>query len=163
MSTHYEGSETEKEALSAYITLMRAAETVTAKASRTLAESGLSHSQFGVLEALFHLGPLCQKELGNKLLKSSGNITVVIDNLEKRGLVRREQNPEDRRMVTVVLTAEGRAAIAAAFPSHAARITGAMGALAPGEIDELRRLCKKLGLGREENRPKALQENRTGR
>jgi len=147
MGTHYEGDDMEKRALSAYITLMRASNTVTARASGTTrVESGLTASQFGVMETLLHLGPLCQKDLGKKLLKSSGNITVVIDNLEKRGLVRRERSTEDRRMFKVCLTQEGRFLIDGVFPSHAARITRAMGALEPDEMDELRRLCRKLGM-----------------
>jgi len=146
LGTHYEGDDMEKRALSAYITLMRASNTVTARASGTRVKSGLTASQFGVMETLLHLGPLCQKDLGNKLLKSSGNMTVVIDNLEKRGLVRRERSTEDRRMFRVCLTEEGRFLIDDVFPSHAARIARAMGALEPDEMDELRRLCRKLGL-----------------
>ncbi len=146
MGTHYDGNDMERRALSAYITLMRASNTVTTSASATMAESGLTTSQFGALETLLHLGPLCQKDLGDKLLKSSGNMTVVVDNLEKRGLVRRERSAEDRRMFRVSLTEEGRFLIDGVFPAHAARITRAMGALDPDEMDELRRLCRKLGL-----------------
>ncbi len=47
---------------------------------------GLTESQFGVLDSLFHLGPMKQKEIGKKILKSGGNITMVINNLEKRGI-----------------------------------------------------------------------------
>ncbi len=146
MGTHYDGPEEEREALSAYITLMRASETVTAAGSETMAEAGLTPSQFGVLETLLHLGPLCQRALGNKLLKSSGNITVVVDNLEKRGLVRRERSTSDRRKVTVMLTAEGRTLIGKVFPGHAARIAKAMRALDRSELHQLRCLCRKLGL-----------------
>ncbi len=163
MGTHYEGPENERHALSAYITLMRASETVTAAGSDTMAETGLTTSQFGVLETLLHLGPLCQRELGNKLLKSSGNITVVVDNLERRGLVRRERSTSDRRMVTVRLTDEGRALIESAFPGHAARIARAMGVLDRSELDDLRRLCRKLGRGQARTGQRRSRGTRTSR
>ena len=70
-------------ALNTYTKLMRAAESVTGRISRVMTAAGLTISQFGVLEALQHKGPLCQKDIAAKILKSSGNITLVIDNLEK--------------------------------------------------------------------------------
>ncbi|NUO15561.1 MAG: MarR family transcriptional regulator, partial [Planctomycetaceae bacterium] len=88
MPTHYQGSESEVRALNVYIKLMRASESVTARLSAFLQSTeGLTVSQFGILEALYHLGPLNQSQIGEKMLKSGGNITTVIDNLEKRGLV----------------------------------------------------------------------------
>jgi MarR family 2-MHQ and catechol resistance regulon transcriptional repressor len=106
---------------------------------------GLTPSQFGALESLHHLGPMSQKELGRKLLKSSGNITMVVDNLEKRHLVRRERCREDRRVVTVSLTEEGRRLIAGILPGHVQEIARRMAALSPAELEELRRLCRVLG------------------
>ena len=100
MRQRYRGTSKEMKALSAYVKLMRAAESITARAHRHLSSFGLTISQFGVLEALFHLGPLSQKDIGQKILRSSGNITMVIDNLEKRGLVRRERDRQDRRQQT---------------------------------------------------------------
>ncbi len=143
--TKHRGTTEEKRALDAYIKLMRAAETVTANAQRHLARAGLTTSQFGVLEALFHLGPLCQRDLGRKILKSSGNITTVIDNLQKRGLVERRPSAEDRRFVAVHLTAAGETLIRELFPRHAAGIVSELGALTPQEQEELGRLCRKLG------------------
>nr|NIP73420.1 MarR family transcriptional regulator [Gammaproteobacteria bacterium]NIR98346.1 MarR family transcriptional regulator [Gammaproteobacteria bacterium]NIV21028.1 MarR family transcriptional regulator [Gammaproteobacteria bacterium] len=83
MGTHYKGDPAEVAALDAYIKLARAAESVIARIHRRTA-SGLTVSQFGVLEALYHLGPMHQRMIGAKLLKSGGNVTMVIDNLEKR-------------------------------------------------------------------------------
>ena len=71
-------------ALGTFVKLMRAAESVSADVHKEIGEAGLSISQFGILEALYHLGPMSQKEIGAKILKSAGNITMVIDNLEKR-------------------------------------------------------------------------------
>src|SRR5512139_2869528 len=114
-STCKETKETVK-ALSAYVKLMRAAESLTARIHRNLADVDLSISQFGTLEALYHLGPMTQIEIGKKILKSSGNMTMVIDNLEKRALVRRERGKEDRRYFTVHLTGAGKKLISDFFP-----------------------------------------------
>ena len=145
----YKGSRETVRALSAYVKLMRAAESLTARIHRNLAEVDLSISQFGTLEALYHLGPMPQVEIGKKLLKSSGNMTLVIDNLEKRGLVRRERSEEDRRYFTVHLTEAGKKLISEFFPAHAERIAAEMSVLTPYEQEQLGWFCKKLGLGKE--------------
>jgi MarR family 2-MHQ and catechol resistance regulon transcriptional repressor len=143
-------SKEEVTALSAYVKLMRAAESLTARIHRNLAEVGLTISQFGTLEALYHLGPMTQVEIGKKILKSSGNMTMVIDNLEKRGLVRRERSKEDRRYFTVHLTDAGKTLVGEFFPVHAERIVAEMSALTPSEQEQLGRFCKILGTGKEE-------------
>jgi MarR family transcriptional regulator, 2-MHQ and catechol-resistance regulon repressor len=146
MGTRYKGTPTEVRALDAYIKLMRAANSVNARLERRLLGLGLTENQFGVLETLFHLGPLHQRELGQKLFTTGGNITMVIDNLEKRGLARRERGTADRRYVTVHLTDAGRDLIARIFPGHVAAIVAELAILSPAEQDELGRLCRKLGL-----------------
>ncbi len=133
-------------ALNTYTKLMRAAESFTVRVNRAMAEFGLTISQFGVLEALYHKGPLCQRDIAAKILKSTGNITMVIDNLEKRGLVRRERDSEDRRYLTVHLTDEGTAVIAQAFARVEASICTEMTVLSRPEQELLGSLCKKLGL-----------------
>lgn len=132
--------------LNVYTKLMRAAESVTGRVHRPLAAHELTVSQFGVLEALHHKGPLCQRDLAAKILKSTGNITLVIDNLEKRGLVRRERGIEDRRYLTIHLTEEGGRVIAEMFSRVAEAIVTELAALTPQEQELLGSLCKKLGL-----------------
>ena len=133
-------------ALDTYVKLMRATESVTARAHRQLSTFGLSFSQFGVLEALYHLGPMSQSEIGQKILRSSGNMTMVIDNLEKRQLVKRERSQADRRFLIVHLTVKGRKLISEIFPSHATEITREFDVLTASEQRTLASLCKKLGL-----------------
>ncbi|HZV82452.1 MAG TPA: MarR family winged helix-turn-helix transcriptional regulator [Geobacteraceae bacterium] len=133
-------------ALNSYTKLMRAAESVTSRTSRQMAAADLTISQFGVLEALLHKGPLCQRDIAAKILKSTGNITMVIDNLEKRGLVRRERDTEDRRYLTVHLTDAGSALIVKVFADVEAAIVAEMGTLTGDELKQLGMLCKKLGL-----------------
>ena len=146
MMGRYRGNKAETRALRTYVKLMRAAESVTARTHRHLYSMDLTISQFAVLEALYQLGPLFQKEIGQKILRSSGNITMVIDNLEKNGLVRRERNEADRRFFIVHLTDKGYNLIDKIFPSHAAVIAEDLAVLTAAEQDALGRLCKKLGL-----------------
>lgn len=146
MGSHYPGTECEVRALNTYIKLLRAAESLNARMSQKVAAHHLTLSQFGVLESLCHLGPLPQCKLGEKLLKSSGNITMVVDNLEKLGLVERRRDSQDRRVVTVYLTAEGRGLIERIFPEHVAVIVEEMRVLDEGEQEQLGQLCRKVGL-----------------
>ncbi len=146
MGSHFLGSECEVRALNAYIKLLRAAESLNARMSQKVAIHHLTLSQFGVLEVLYHLGPLPQCRLGEKLLKSSGNITMVVDNLEKLNLVERRRDSDDRRVVTVHLTAAGRQLIERIFPEHVALIVEEMGVLDEPEQEVLARLCRKVGL-----------------
>jgi len=144
--TQYKGSRDEVRALGTFVKLVRAAESVTARIHRHLIDAELTVSQFGVLETLFHVGPLSQVEIAKKVLKSTGNITMVIDNLEKRGLVKRERQKDDRRYYIVQLTDEGRKLIGSIFPRHAAKIMEEMGVLSTAEQETLGYLCRKLGL-----------------
>lgn len=146
MGTHYQGSTEVGQALDAYIKLVRASESVTSRVVKHLDNEGLTVSQFGVLEALFHLGPLSQRELAQKILKSGGNVSMVIDNLEKRGLVKRERGEEDRRLYRITLTLQGRELIRNIFPRHAKKIVSQMSVLTKEELQELGNLCRKLGL-----------------
>lgn len=132
--------------LNTYTKLMRAAESVTSRTSRPMLAADLTISQFGVLEALYHKGPLCQRDIAAKILKSTGNITMVIDNLEKRGLVRRERDIRDRRYLTVHLTDTGTTLIAQVFGAVEASIVAEMSSLSGEEQELLGALCKKLGL-----------------
>lgn len=147
MATHYSGTTNEKRALDAYIKLSRAADAVTARINQPLGELGLTISQFGILEALYHLGPLHQNELADKILKTSGNITHVVDNLEKRGLVERKRDTADRRYITVHLLAKGEQLIADFFPDHVERVVAEFSILTDEEQEQLAALSKKLGIG----------------
>ncbi len=149
MGTCYRGTREEVNALNTFIKLMRAADSLASRLSPVVSSTGLTMSQFGALEVLFHLGPLCQSELGRKLLRSGGNITMVVDNLERRGLVRRERG-EDRRFVSVHLTTEGRQLIQKIFPKHLDALVREMRILTEAEQKELGRLCKKIGKGFDE-------------
>jgi MarR family 2-MHQ and catechol resistance regulon transcriptional repressor len=132
--------------LDTYIKLSRAAEAVTARINRHLNDHQLTVSQFGVLEVLYHLGPMQVGQVGEKILKSSGNMTLVVDNLEKRGLVSRHRRSDDRRCIDVHLTDQGRALIELILPPHVEQVVVSISPLAPEEQIQLSALCRKLGL-----------------
>jgi MarR family transcriptional regulator, 2-MHQ and catechol-resistance regulon repressor len=136
-------------ALDAYVKLLRAGRSVLGRVEPRLAAAGLTPTQFGVLEAILHLGPLSQRELTRKVLTSPGNMTDLVDKLEARGLARRSRRRADRRAVQVELTPAGRALIEPLFVHHAADITAAMSGLNPDELRQLGALLARLGLAAE--------------
>ena len=150
MGTHFKGSKSEVNTLNAFIKLMRSTESLNNRLNRHLAEADLTVSQFGVLEVLYHLGPLNQRSIGEKLLKSGGNITMVIDNLERSGHVKRKKDPNDRRAVLIHLTPNGEKFIADFFPKHLERIKEEFSVFTEEEKKTLANLCKKLGVKEEE-------------
>jgi len=93
---------------------------------------------------------MSQKDLGRKLLKSGGNITMVVNNLEKRSLVTRKRPKEDRRFLEIHLAAKGRRLTERILPGHVAGIVRDMSRLGADELNELRRLCRQLGTEIEE-------------
>lgn len=145
MPTHYQGTPEEVSALDAFIKLTRAFNSLMSRISSHETLGDLTVSQFGVLETLLHLGPLSQTEICGKQLKSGGNTTMVVDNLEKHGWVRRETSAEDRRITIVHLTPTGEALIREIFPRQAAAIAAEMSMLSTEEQRQLGQLCKKLG------------------
>lgn len=139
-------SEDRERSLRLWIALARCYSTYSKAISCKITEYGLTAPQFGVLEALYHLGPLPLGELAGKLLVTGGNVTYVMDRLEQQKLVRRERSPDDRRVVQAKLTARGSALIAEVFPGHAEFIERLSGNLETEEQEEFRRLLKKLGV-----------------
>ena len=135
----------DKFVLSTYIKLVRATESIISRSHRHLTEDKLSFSQFAVLEALYHLGPLSQKDLAAKILKSPRNITMVVDNLEKNDLVRRERHSNDRRITNVYITDKGLSLFEKVFERHVDVLKEEMEILDKVELEELGRLCRILG------------------
>jgi MarR family transcriptional regulator, 2-MHQ and catechol-resistance regulon repressor len=135
----------QRSALKTYTQLMRAADAVTTRMHRHLTDHRLTISQFGVLEALYHHGALCQRDIGQKILKTSGNMTTVIDNLEKRKLVVRAKDQADRRRMTVKLTQAGFALIRTLFPIHAEIAEQTFAVMNTSELLTLGELLKKVG------------------
>ncbi len=150
MPTHFEGNKEQVRALNAFIALMRCAASVNARIGRRESGHNLSTAQFGAMEALFHLGELRQCDLAKKLLVTGGNITQVVDGLVKRGLVKRIRSKEDRRVVRVALTEQGAKLMTQAVPDHVGNIVDEFSVLTIAEQNQLRKICKKLGLQAEQ-------------
>lgn len=146
MGTKYKGTSREQLVLDAFIKLLRASHSIPARQNNKLSNVGLTNGQFGVLEAIYHLGPLNQRTLGKKILTSEGNITFIIDNLVKKELVTRRQDPEDRRRSIIELTDKGREFITEYFPIHLNNIKKEFEHFSDEELLELARLTKKAGL-----------------
>jgi MarR family transcriptional regulator, 2-MHQ and catechol-resistance regulon repressor len=146
MGTKFQGTEEEMITLNAYIALLRSTETLTSKLNYFLSKNHLTVSQFGVMECLYYLGPMCQKEISTKILKSTANMTTVIDNLEKLDFVQRIRQENDRRFISVCLTEKGKATIQTILPGHIQEIFKLFSALNTEEKRNLFAICKKLGL-----------------
>ncbi len=151
----------ETSAAHAYLVLWRANRAVEARALQSISALGLGATDFGVLEALLHKGPLPVNALGRKVLLTSGSITSAVDRLEQRGLVERHDDADDRRVRLVVLTPGGRSLIEEAFASHAADLERVMSVLTPAERTTLVRLLRKLGLSAERGSGRAQKEMET--
>lgn len=135
-----------KRALDLYVKLLRSSAALNSQLRSGLESEGLTESQMGVLDALYHGGTMTQRELAAKILRSAANMTGVIDQMEKRSLVVRERGT-DRRCNRVALTPAGRELFERIFPPHASRLAEAVSVLSAAEQQELARLCRKLGLG----------------
>jgi MarR family 2-MHQ and catechol resistance regulon transcriptional repressor len=148
MPTHYSGTRAELRTLDTFIKLTRCTNSLLTRLAERNTIGDLTWSQFAVLETLYHLGPMTQGEVSAKVLKSGSNMTTVIDNLERDGLVRRERDVEDRRVIHVHLTEAGTQKIEKVLPGHVAALVEELGVLSPKEQEMLGELCKKLGRGR---------------
>ncbi|MFF2481135.1 MarR family winged helix-turn-helix transcriptional regulator [Paenibacillus sp. NPDC058071] len=133
------------ESLDLYIALSRASQWVNAHADRDIRKHGLNRTEFGVLELLHHKGPQPLQQIGEKVLMSSGNITYVVDKLEKKELVCRKASTEDRRLTYAEITEAGRQFIEQVFPVHTAVIEQAVDGLTAEEKRLASSLLKKLG------------------
>lgn len=149
MPTHFEGSRAERRTLDTFIKLTRCTNSVLGELSARQTTGDLTASQFAVLEALYHIGSMTQGEVSSKVLKSTSNLTTVIDNLERDGLVRRERDEKDRRVIHVHLTEAGMGKIEAVLPNHVGALVEIFSALSVSEQETLGELCKKLGKSRE--------------
>ncbi|MHB1265568.1 MAG: MarR family winged helix-turn-helix transcriptional regulator [Gemmatimonadaceae bacterium] len=136
----------QKRALKLFVVLARANRAVEEHMAGDIKRHGLTPVEFAVMEALYHKGPMLLGEVQRKILLSSGGITYVVDRLEGKQLVERQECPGDRRARFAALTKHGEALMRRIFPLHAGAIERAMAGLGAREQEELTSLLKKLGL-----------------
>ena len=128
-----------------WLVLMKAFQALMPHAAESIEQTELGDSDFRVLEALLHKGPLPVNTVGPKVWLTPGSISVAVDRLVKKGLVSRKDHPGDRRVRRVELTAKGRALITRGFREHAAAIESVISVLSKNERLTLLRILKKLG------------------
>lgn len=93
--------------LKVFIGLHRVVNYIDREISKVHKDHGLTMGQFGVLEVLYHKGDLSIGEVQDKILSSSGTIPVIVGNLEKRGLIEKRPDSNDRRKTILSLTDKG--------------------------------------------------------
>ncbi|MDB4905226.1 MAG: regulatory protein MarR [Gemmatimonadetes bacterium] len=135
----------EQRVLKLWVVLSRAFNAVARHTNDDIGRHDLTPTEFAVLEALYHKGPMLLGEVQRSILITSGGVTYVIDRLETRGLLERRLCPGDRRARYAALTPAGEALVAEIFPAHIERITAALGGLDAGEQAEAIRLLRTLG------------------
>jgi len=129
-----------------FLVLWKAARAVETYAENSIAELEMCGSDFAVLEALLHKGPLPINEIGRKVLLTSGSITVAVDRLESKKLVERRSSGTDRRARIVHLTKDGKELITRVYADHASDMERlAAASLSRAERETLIRLLKKIG------------------
>ena len=128
-----------------WLVLMKAFQAVMPHAAESIDQTKLGDSEFRVLEALLHKGPLPVNTLGPKVWLTPGSISVAVDRLVRKGLVSRKDHPRDRRVRQVELTAKGRALITRGFREHATAMETVISVLSKNERLTLLQLLKKLG------------------
>jgi MarR family 2-MHQ and catechol resistance regulon transcriptional repressor len=122
---------------------------------RGIAETGISDTDFRVLEALLHKGPLPVNTIGPKVHLTPGSISVAVDRLLEKGLVTRAESPDDRRVRVVALTKSGKDLIVPIFRKHSAEIARMFADVDATELQILESVLKKAG-----KRAKALVEDK---
>ncbi|PZO93995.1 MarR family winged helix-turn-helix transcriptional regulator [Streptococcus halichoeri] len=131
-------------AVKAMVVMRKAFRTVDARVSESYKPYALTPTQFAVLDVLYAKGPLKIGELIDSMLATSGNMTVVINNMVKKGWVKRDACPNDKRSFLVTLTAKGQAVIEQALPAHIAQVEEVFSVLTPAEQEQLITLLKKF-------------------
>src|SRR5512145_3014964 len=134
-------------ALKLWVVLARSFRAVEVHAEADITRHELTLAEFGVLEALYHKGPLLLGDLQRRILVSSGGVTYLVDRLEKRGLVERRPCEGDKRSRYAALTVRGESFVKRIFPEHAEAIRGAMEGLGETEQRIAVSLLRRLGLG----------------
>jgi MarR family transcriptional regulator, 2-MHQ and catechol-resistance regulon repressor len=128
-----------------WLVWMRAHEAAVGYLLRGIEETGISFTDFRILEALLHKGPLPVNTIGPKVNLTPGSISVAVDRLLERGLVSRVESSEDRRVRMVALTKAGKDVIVPVFRKHAAEIAKMFSDASPKELEVFETVLKKTG------------------
>src|SRR5579864_9263718 len=128
-----------------WLVMMKAMRALTRYAAAGIEETGLGLSDFGVLEALLHKGPLPVNTLGPIVDLTPGSISIAVDRLVAKGLVSRVESAEDRRVRIVALTPLGKDLIISAFRKHSGQMKRVFSELNPEQLRNFEAMFKKIG------------------
>lgn len=131
-------------ALHSLVVFHRASNAITRQEMETIKKHHLTIAQFGVMEALYNKGNLRIQDLIDKLLSTSGNMTVVIRNMIRDGYVFRAPNEQDKRACLIGLTPFGRETIEKILPEHYENIGQIFSVLTEEEQESLAAILKKF-------------------
>jgi len=149
-------------AASVWLVMMKAYRSLQTLMEHSIASLGIGLSDFMILEALLHIGPMKISALGEKVHLANASMTAAVDRLEQRGLVDRQSGEIDRRIRTVQLTGCGKKMISELYRKHEYDIDALMQPLCPHERAELRSSLKKLGLAAQSAQQDAQQSAQQG-
>lgn len=147
MPTKFKGTTREVRALNAYICLYRASESINHRITKDFKGDGFTPAQFSLLECLYHHGPMSPTLLANKTMRTCGNMTFVLDKLEKKGWLKRKINPKERRSLTIYLLDKGKDMVEKWLPIYVHNIVGEMNLLNKEQQETLRQLSRTIGIG----------------
>ena len=128
-----------------WLVMMKAMRALTRYAAEGIEDTGLGLSDFAVLEALLHKGPLPVNTIGPIVNLTPGSISIAVDRLVEKGLVSRVESAEDRRVRIVALTPRGKDLIASAFRRHSGQMKRVFSDLSLAELRSLEMALKKVG------------------
>lgn len=128
----------------AMIVMRKAFRTIDSYVSESFKTSDLTPTQFAVLDVLHAKGSMKIGTLIDSMLATSGNMTVVIKNMEHKGLVERRKCSLDKRVYWVDITESGRQVIEEALPEHMIKIKEAFSLLTDDEKQQLITILKKF-------------------
>ncbi|SDR01831.1 MarR family transcriptional regulator, 2-MHQ and catechol-resistance regulon repressor [Virgibacillus subterraneus] len=132
--------------LNAFVVLMRASKSVEERIKKDIKSYGVSITEFTILEALYHKGDLTVNQICDAVLINSGSMTYVIDKLQQRGLLERITSEEDRRVIHVRITNQGKKLMDDIFPQHEKVIEKVFEDVSPEELESVIDILKRIGL-----------------
>lgn len=120
-----------------WIALVRAEKAVVRELTRALAPLDLKIAQLDVLMNLYRHPGMSQHDVARRLLVGRSNITMLLPQLEKQGLLRRESDPKDKRVMRLFLTEEGETLLMKALKVYSALIERVMAQSTPAQCDAM--------------------------
>src|ERR1700738_48830 len=150
-------------AVHAWLVMIKTMQAVTRYAFAGLEKSGLGDSDFAVLEALLHKGPLPVNVIGPKVNLTPGSISVAVDRLVAKGLVSRAECSQDRRVRIVALTPRGKSVITPIFRAHVETMEKVFAGLSRHELRQLEQQLKRVGKQAESLFDRRVAKGRTGK